>query len=96
MNFMSFHGFLRKINSVVILKFPKRMLEYYSEKGFAILECNYNDLEKLSNEVKQIIYSEETENSDKVMTCINNIPSENKTLNNLVINKNLHSSYIKT
>ena len=34
---MSCHGFLKNINYVVILKFPKRMLEYYFSKGFTIL-----------------------------------------------------------
>ena len=50
MNLMSCHGFLRDIDYVVILKFPKRMLEYYFSKGFTILECNVNNLEKLPNE----------------------------------------------
>ena len=95
MNLRSYHGFLKNINSVVVLKFPKRMLEYYFSKGFTILECNVNNLEKLPNEVKQIIHAEETDNSDKVMTCINTIPSTSNTLNNLVVNKSLHSSYIK-
>ena len=31
-------------------------------KGFAILECNTNDLEKLMNEVKQRTHAEETDN----------------------------------
>ena len=57
-NFMSCHGFLKNINSVVILKCPKMMLEYYFSKGFTILECNDNNLEKLPNEVKQIIHAE--------------------------------------
>ena len=96
MNLMSCHGFLKNINSVVILKFPKRMLEYYFSKGFAILECNDNNLAKLRNKVKQIINVEETENSDKVMTCIDKIPSETNKLKNLVVNKILHSYYIKT
>ena len=95
MNLMSCHGFLKNINSVVILKFPKRMLEYYFSKGFTILECNVNNLEKLPNEVKQIIHAEETDNSDKVMTCINTIPSISNTLKNLAVNKILHSSYIQ-
>ena len=50
------------------------MLEYYLSKGFTILECNNNNLAKLPNEVKQIIHAEDTDNSDKVMTCINTIP----------------------
>ena len=53
MKLMSCRGFLKNINSVTILKFPKRMLEYYLSKGFTILECNDINLEKLPNEVKQ-------------------------------------------
>ena len=40
MNLMSFHGFLRKKNSVVVLKCPKRMLEYYFSKGFIDFDSN--------------------------------------------------------
>ena len=63
MNLISCYGFLRKINYVVILKYPKRILKYYFSKLFAILECNYYNLEKLPNDVKQRIYAEETYNS---------------------------------
>ena len=58
MKLLSCHGFLKNKNSVVKLKCPKSMLEYYFSKGSAILECNNNHLEKLSNEVKQIIHAE--------------------------------------
>ena len=58
MNLMSFHGFLRNINSVVILKCLKRMLEYYFSKEFNILECYVNNLEKLPHEVKQRTHAE--------------------------------------
>ena len=51
MNLKSCRGSLKKINYVVILKFPKSMLEYYLSKGFNILECNVNNLEKPLNEV---------------------------------------------
>ena len=71
------------------------MLEYYFSKGFYILECNDNNLEKLPNKVEQIIHAEETDNSDKVMTRINKIPSTPNTLDNLLLNKFLHSSYIQ-
>ena len=47
MNLMSCNGFLNYISSVVVLKFPKRMLEYYFSKGFDILKFNVNNLEKL-------------------------------------------------
>ena len=63
MNLMSCHGFLKNVNSIVILKYPKRILEYYFSKGFAILECNVNNLAKLPNELKQRIHAEETDNS---------------------------------
>ena len=65
-------------------------MEYYLSKGFTILECNVNNLEKLQNEVKQIIHAEEKDNSEKFITCINTITSTSNTLNNLVVNKSLH------
>ena len=86
MNLMYFHGYLKNIDYVFILKCPKRMLEHYFLKGFNILELNDNSLEKPSNDVKQITHTEETYNSDKVMTCINTIPFTSNTLKNLVLN----------
>ena len=55
---MSCHRFLENLNSVVILKFPKGILEYYFSKGFTVLECSDNNLGKLPNKVKQIIHAE--------------------------------------
>ena len=49
MNLMSCHGFFKNKNPVVILKCPKRMLEYYFSKGFNIFDCNTNDLKKPTN-----------------------------------------------
>ena len=51
-NLFSCHGFSKKIKSIVILKFPKGMLEYHFSKVFGILECNFNNLEKIPNEVQ--------------------------------------------
>ena len=96
MNLMYCNGSLKKINYVVILNCPKMMLEYYFSRGFAILECNDNNLAKLPNDVKQRIHAEAANNSDKVMKCINTIPSTSNTLNNLVVNKSLNYSYIQT
>ena len=96
MNFMSYHGFLKSIDSVFILKSPRSIMKYYFSKVFTILECNVNNLVKLPNDVKQITHSEEIDNSYKVMTCINTIPSTSKKLKNSVVNKILHSSYIQT
>ena len=86
MELISCHGFLNNINYVVVLKCPKRMSEYYFSKVFTILECNDNNLAKITNHVKQRTHAEETDNSDKLMTCINTIPSTSNTLNNLVVN----------
>ena len=94
MKLLSCHVFLKNVNYVVVLKFTKRMLEYYFSKVFTNLEYNYNNLEKLLNDVKQRTCAEETDNSDKVMTCINTITSTSNTLKNLVVNKGLHHSYI--
>ena len=95
MNYMSCHSFLKNINTVVILKSSKRMLEYYFSKWFTILECNYNNLVKLTNDVKKRTNAEEANNSYKVMTCINTIPSTSNKLKNLVVNKSCNSSYIQ-
>ena len=82
-------------NFAVILKCPKRTLEYYLSKELGILECNNNNLAKILNEVKQIIHVEETDNSDYVMTFINTITSTSNTLKKLLLHKILHSSYIQ-
>ena len=60
------------------------------------MECNTNNLEKIANDVKQITHAQETENSDKFMTCINTITSTSNTLNKLVVNKSFNYSYIQT
>ena len=62
MKLLSCNGFTKNIKSIVILKCPKRMSEYYFSKVFGILECNFNNLAKLPNEVKQTIHAEETDN----------------------------------
>ena len=92
MKLMSFHVFLKNMNTVVILKCSKSKLGNYFSKGFAILECNYNNLAKILKYVKKIDHEEETDNSDKVVTCINIITSTLNTLKNLLVNK----SYIFT
>ena len=63
------------------------MLDYYFSKGFTLLDCNINDLEKLPNEVKEIFHAEDTENSDKVMICSTTIPSTPNRLKNLAFKK---------
>ena len=63
------------------------MLEYYFSKGFTLFECYTINLEKIPNEVKEIIHAEDTENSDKVMTCTTTIFSTSNTIKNLTVNK---------
>ena len=75
MNLMYCHGFLKNKNSVVILKYTKRVLEYYFSKGFTILECNVNNLAKRPKAVKQRTHAEEIYNSEKFIACINIILS---------------------
>ena len=70
------------------------MLGYYSSKWFNILEYNDNNLAEIPNKVKEISHAEETDYSEKVMTCITTVPSISNTLKNLVVNESSHSSYI--
>ena len=95
MNLMSCHGFLNNKDPFVILKCPKRMLEYYFSKWLTYFDCTINNLEELTSEVKFIIHAEDTDNSGKVMICSTKIPSTSNTLKNLEVNKSFHSSYIQ-
>ena len=95
MTLMSCHGFLKNKNSVVILKSPENMLEYYFSKLFTLFECTTINLAQLPNEVKDRIHSEDTESFDRVMTCTTTIPSTSNTLKNLAVNEGFHSSYIQ-
>ena len=52
------------------------------------------NLAKLLNDVEQRTHAEETDNSDKIMTCINKITSTSNTVKNLVLNISLYFSYI--
>ena len=96
MNLLLCHGFTKNIKYIVILKFPKRMLEYYFSKVFGILECNSNNLEKILNIEKQKIHTEETYDSDYVITFNTTIISISNTLNKLLLHSSLHYSYIQT
>ena len=40
LSLLSCHGFSKNNESVVILKCPNRMSEYYFHKGFVIFECD--------------------------------------------------------
>ena len=66
--------------SVVILKFPNRMFEYYFNKGFIIFNCDGKILKRLPYEVKDRVGAEVTVNSDKVVIFYTTIPSTSNTL----------------
>ena len=51
-NLLSCNGFLKENYSVVILKLPNNMFEYYLNKGFIIFDCDKNNLERLPSEIK--------------------------------------------
>ena len=44
MDLLSCRGFLKNNESVVILKCPNRMFEYFFNKGFNIFDCGKNNL----------------------------------------------------
>ena len=94
-NLLSCHGFLRNKDYVVILKCPNRMFEYHLNKIFVIFDCDKDNLEKLPSEIKDIIGTKVTDNSDKFMICSTTIPSTSNTLKNLLVNASFHSSYIQ-
>ena len=95
MNLMSCHVFLKNNDSVVIIKCPNRMFEYYFSTVFIHFYCNKRNLEKLPSDAKNRIYAEVTDNSDKVMICSTTITSTSNTLKNLLVNASSHSSYIQ-
>ena len=91
-----FRGFTKNIKSIVILKCPKMMLEYYFSKGFGILKRNSNHLKKIPNLEKQIIQAGEAHDSDYVMTCDTTTPSISSTRLKLYFQSSLYSSCIQT
>ena len=51
MNMLSCHGFINNNNSIVILKCPNRMSQYYFNKGFTQLKCDEDHLKKILENV---------------------------------------------
>ena len=47
MNMVSCHGFINNNDSIVILKCPNQMSQYYSNKIFTELECDKEHLKKI-------------------------------------------------
>ena len=96
MNLLSCHTFTNNIKSIVILKFCKRMLEYYFSKGYGILERNSNNLKKIPNLEKQRIHVEETHDSKYIMTCNTTIIYISNNLKKLWLQSSLQYYYIQT
>ena len=69
LNMLSRHVFLNSNESIVILKCPNRMSEYYFNKGFIQLTCDEDHLNKQPKLVQQRVGSELKVNSDLVMLC---------------------------
>ena len=69
MNLISCHGFMKELNSTVIILCRTRLVEYYLEKEFVILEYNSENLSSVSNEEKQRIYAINMHKTDFVMAC---------------------------
>ena len=86
LNLLSFQGFSRNNEYVVILKCPHRMFEYYFNKGFIIFDCDEKNKKIIPYQVKDSVGAEVTINSEKFMLCYTTIPSTSNTLNNLLVN----------
>ena len=93
LNLLSCQGFSKNNESIVILKCPHRMSEYYFNKGFIIFDCDENNLKILPYQIKGRVGAEVTIHSEKFMLCYTTIPSASNTLKNLLVNSNYHSSY---
>ena len=84
MNMLSCQGFLNNNESIVILKCPNRMSEYYFNKGCIQLKCDEDHLKKLPVRVKDRVGAELKVNSYLVMLCYTTITSTSNTLKNLL------------
>ena len=93
LNLFSCQGLSKNNESVVRLKCPHRMFEYYFNKVFIIFDCDKENLKRLPSHVKDRVGAEVTIISDKGMLCYTTIPSTSNTLKNLLVNSNYHSSY---
>ena len=56
MNFVSYHGSMKKPNSTVILVCRYRLVNHNLTKGFVVLEDNSKQLSSVMNDVKLIIH----------------------------------------
>ena len=75
LNMLSCQVFLNNNESIVILKCPNRMSEYYFNKGFIKLTCDDDHLKTVPLWVKDIVGAELKVNSYLVILCYTTITS---------------------
>ena len=80
LNFLSCRLILKMNESVVILKCPHRIFEYYFNNGFIIFNCDENNLKRLPSQVKDRIGAEVTVDSEKFMISSTTFTSTSNTL----------------
>ena len=90
---LSCQGLKKNKESIVTLKCPNRMSEYYFNKGFSQLTCDEDHFKKLPLWVKDRVGAEVKVNSDLVMLCHTTITSTSYTLKKIYIGRYYHSSY---
>ena len=93
MNMLSCQGFINNNKSIVILKCPNRMSQYYFNKGFIQLPCDKDHSKKIPKNVKERVGADSEVNTNLVMLCHTTITSTSSTLKNLYIGKDYHSFY---
>ena len=93
MNMLLCQGFINNNDSIVILKCPNRMSQYYFNKGFIQLPCDEDHLKKIPENFKERVGAVLEENTGLVMLCHTTITSTSSTLKNLYIGKYYHSFY---
>ena len=93
-NLIPSHGFMKNKNSTVILLFCTRLVEYYLEKGFVIIEHNFKNLSIILNKLEQRIHAFYMNDLDYVMACYISIAYVENTIKKLRIVSALHSGYI--
>ena len=94
MNMLSCQGFINNNDSIVILKCPNRMSQYYFNKVFTQIKCDEVHLKKIPGLVKERVGAVLTENTDLVMLCSTTLTSTSSTLKNLYIGTQYHSFYL--
>ena len=93
MNMLSCQGFLNNNESIVILKCPNMMSEYYFNKVLIQLTCDEDHLKTLPVRVKDRVGAELKVNTYLVMLCYTTITSTSNTLKDSYISQDYHSSY---